>query len=52
MRIGSSKFGLLKEGLVLFMHHFLMKNTEKMNACDAEKLKDRIQMIEQTLGVN
>ncbi len=52
MRIGSSKFGLLKEGLVLFMHHFLMKNTEKMNACDAEKLRDRIHMIEQSLGVN
>lgn len=47
-RIGSSKFGFLKEGLLLFMHHFLMKNMEKMNWDDGEKLKSRIQMVQET----
>ena len=34
------------------MHHFLLKNTEKMDTNEAEMLRDRIQMIEQSLSVN
>jgi hypothetical protein len=45
--IGSSKYGLLREGLLLFMHHFLMKNMEKMDENDAEMLKSRIQMVQE-----
>ncbi|XP_046462313.1 nucleolar MIF4G domain-containing protein 1-like [Daphnia pulex] len=45
--IGSSKYGLLREGLLLFMHHFLMKNMEKMDENDAEMLRSRIQMVQE-----
>ncbi|KAI9555981.1 hypothetical protein GHT06_018539 [Daphnia sinensis] len=43
----SPKLGLLKDGLVLFMHHFLLKNMEKMSLSDGEKLKNRIQMVQE-----
>jgi len=51
IRLGQSKSTLLKEGLSLFIHHFLMKNTEKMDDATAVKLKQRVKMAEQALAV-
>uniref|UniRef100_A0A0P5DIJ3 Nucleolar MIF4G domain-containing protein n=1 Tax=Daphnia magna TaxID=35525 RepID=A0A0P5DIJ3_9CRUS len=43
----SPKLGLLKDGLILFMHHFLMKNMGKMSVSDGEKLRNRIQIVQE-----
>ncbi|XP_057377394.1 nucleolar MIF4G domain-containing protein 1-like [Daphnia carinata] len=43
----SPKLGLLKDGLILFMHHFLMKNMEKMSVSDGDKLRSRIQIVQE-----
>ena len=45
-----SKLRLLKEGLTLFMHHFVMKNVEKMDPDQAKKLQERIDMVQSILS--
>ena len=47
-----SKLHLLKEGLTLFMHHFVMKNVEKMDSGQAEKLQERINMVQRILSAS
>lgn len=41
---------LLRESLRLFMHHFLLKNTEKFSPEVAEKLTERIKLAENALS--
>ena len=52
-RIASqSKLNLLRDGLHLFMHHFVLRNAEKMdNPEESDKLRQRIRMVEQVLSL-
>lgn len=47
-----SKYHLLKEGLTLFMHHFVMKNVEKMEPGQAQKLQERIDAVQRILSAS
>lgn len=46
----SLKLHALKEGLVLFMHHFMLKNKDKLPLDAHEKLESRIELVDKILN--
>lgn len=46
---GKEKLSVLKEGLTLFMHHFVDKNADKLHGEQAGQLRQRVQLAQQAL---
>ena len=46
---GKEKLSVLKEGLALFMHHFVDKNANKLHGEQAGQLRQRVQLAQQAL---
>ena len=47
-----SKLTVLKGGLQLFMHHFVLRNAEKNESEELQKLRERIQIADHALNLS